>query len=90
MPARSTSQTDQGPMTTGTPCDASRCTATALVMVEKRIPWPEGRTPGRPDATMTGSLAFCGHDYNDRAALLGLDGWRVVADLRTWKPETAS
>lgn len=54
-----------------TRCD--RCPAAALVVVKKTGAGAHGGI---------GELALCGHDYGDLAALLELDGWRVVTDGR--------
>lgn len=65
-----------------TPCDA-RCPAMSLVMVQggatpaQMLPTRENPTPG--------VLTFCAHHYHANEALLAVHGWRVVADLRTWK-----
>lgn len=58
-----------------TPCDAHACPASSLVQV----------THPSPTATRPGTLTFCGHHYHVHEMLLALAGWRVVADMRTWK-----
>lgn len=92
------------PTLTNTACDA-RCPATALVMVEKParpVSDLAAAAAGVPlekwqaavaDAAVTPAtrplLAFCGHHFHENEALLDLAGFRVVADLRTWKGPNA-
>lgn len=70
-----------------TPCDA-RCPAMSLVMVEGGGAVPaDVLATGTPHNPTPGVLTFCAHHYREHAILLAAHGWRIVADLRTWKEE---
>lgn len=90
-----------GPPLTVTPCD-SRCPASSLVMVSRQTTPPGWTDMGRTDdgtpiyRAPTGTpvappaylyLTFCGHHYHEQAIMLAAHGWRVVADMRTWKAD---
>lgn len=51
---------------------------------------PVGTPPPPPSpAYPFAYLSLCGHHYHANDVLLALDGWKVVADLRTWKGPTS-